>query len=1204
MQKIPDKFRRTVFGFPLWQILIVTFAGAGAGYSYKYHQVTYIYPFAWQTYPFTLILPNMIIGSLLALSLWIGYGLFLFWSTSRPLSGLLRYDCFSFIPFILLLLVPALPESLPESIVIVFLLWKVLFFIPFLPYRKIKEHKITVAAVSGLILFSAFFWHKTAYLGLSSSRYMSLSLGRGIAAHVPIKVAQLAKYFQYPAWNPEMYSGGWAYIYSQVYGYIGYWLLGFFPVSPVLFQQFVLFETFLPLYFMMIFSCVGFYFFLKKSLQLAQFTAFFGGMFYLMNFFTRAIIHDETNQFFAYLVFPWVFLLAERSLKKQNLFFAALSGILLNFLVPSIYAHAETFYTFYFILGAFYLSASACYYENKSWFPVKALLVCGLAHLCFANYYFPIFEFSSAFKEAVNLAQETDRMTRGFGPYIPLFYPFYIGVIPGLLIVYGFVRIKAVTAKKFSAPGFITRFSFITFIVLSLVQLGRELPVYSIFAVPVKYMFPFVHFWLRFAPGLFFFHYIIACLGLEALLTELDSPEKIVSGDYQPGCIIRQFIESKTFRVAGRMFLVCILYVAIVVIGRQLYISAKGLPNKNLFVMPIHEVINRDHKYFWPYLAVGFVAVLCLLIFKNRSLRNVCFFLAAFLPVVHYLGQIGDNPGKGIMDGFTDRSIYDNDNRLALAYVERNPRDTTALEAFNCFTAAQATPLLPDGIQDLKLRPDKKFNAKVNFMKEHLFPSYNSFLKPYLLERGFSRFLEIGQATPAFTFYCHNFPYANCIFNLGGNIGRAHHWRWLPQFDYYFPWHECNDCTWYMEPETAIERLWTLNLMGVKHLIISENDYQAIKQQTPPDKQQKSPENFLLNPSFESWSSGKDSLPDGWKLEGSGGVKQSNGAKNGSFSAELIRKGEYGKLTQNVWERAGGEAVRGKNYTFASWVKTSSRNVQLMIRDYYGDVRSEFHSGSGLWEFLSVTKTIHPQATVLEVSYHLMGDGAAQFDGAVFGMFQDLAVIKTENFLENRGKFLKLPVEGITAGADPNKDPKVVQLRNDSALPLMFLVDNYKYIFPEAGKDEKWQVMKSIDYKNTVLLEEKPLPTQAKSKFGQWEKVVQDPVDIIDIRGNIAAANVHVQSPYSFLFYSDNYHPDWIALIDGKPGKVYRADLAFKVVVIEKGKHLLWLEFRPKSLWLGLYLAATTLLVIMAATARYYLLAAVAPDNGGLIKNG
>jgi len=66
-------------------------------------------------------------------------------------------------------------------------------------------------------------------------------------------------------------------------------------------------------------------------------------------------------------------------------------------------------------------------------------------------------------------------------------------------------------------------------------------------------------------------------------------------------------------------------------------------------------------------------------------------------------------------------------------------------------------------------------------------------------------------------------------------------------------------------------------------------------------------------------------------------------------------------------------------------------------------------------------------------------------------------------------------------------------------------------------------------------------------------KVVHFDVNSIDLSVNLDRQR--------FLVYNDSYHADWHVLVDQKPAKLYQANIAFKGVWIEKGRHLIRFYF-------------------------------------------
>ena len=68
----------------------------------------------------------------------------------------------------------------------------------------------------------------------------------------------------------------------------------------------------------------------------------------------------------------------------------------------------------------------------------------------------------------------------------------------------------------------------------------------------------------------------------------------------------------------------------------------------------------------------------------------------------------------------------------------------------------------------------------------------------------------------------------------------------------------------------------------------------------------------------------------------------------------------------------------------------------------------------------------------------------------------------------------------------------------------------------------------------------------------------------------------------SFLVYSNTYYPGWKAKLDGEEVPVYMADSYVKgVIVPSAGKHLLKMEYKPKSFYIGAALTGTAAIILL-----------------------
>lgn len=152
--------------------------------------------------------------------------------------------------------------------------------------------------------------------------------------------------------------------------------------------------------------------------------------------------------------------------------------------------------------------------------------------------------------------------------------------------------------------------------------------------------------------------------------------------------------------------------------------------------------------------------------------------------------------------------------------------------------------------------------------------------------------------------------------------------------------------------------------------------------------------NYMANSNFEGWAAGTSTYPDNWLLyysPGGGTVnRESTNVKVGTYSCKIVNTGgtQYA-LYNNLFSAIGFPASfwQGKTVSFGCWVKTNTASeAYLKLNDGTADYYSTIHTGSGNWEWLSVTATLSGSATGL---YPIILVDAptvttAYFDGAIF----------------------------------------------------------------------------------------------------------------------------------------------------------------------------------------------------------------------------
>lgn len=146
-------------------------------------------------------------------------------------------------------------------------------------------------------------------------------------------------------------------------------------------------------------------------------------------------------------------------------------------------------------------------------------------------------------------------------------------------------------------------------------------------------------------------------------------------------------------------------------------------------------------------------------------------------------------------------------------------------------------------------------------------------------------------------------------------------------------------------------------------------------------------QNILKNGSFEHWTGEEPRVFAGWTREGDGVlIRDSTTVKVGAWSAKLQNNPASALLLCHSVPPASFGYNEGRVVTFGCHVNTNvSSRARIQIDDGVGSSYSDYHSGSGEWELLTVTRTIASGATKLEFRVGIITGSSvvAYFDGAV-----------------------------------------------------------------------------------------------------------------------------------------------------------------------------------------------------------------------------
>jgi hypothetical protein len=150
------------------------------------------------------------------------------------------------------------------------------------------------------------------------------------------------------------------------------------------------------------------------------------------------------------------------------------------------------------------------------------------------------------------------------------------------------------------------------------------------------------------------------------------------------------------------------------------------------------------------------------------------------------------------------------------------------------------------------------------------------------------------------------------------------------------------------------------------------------------------------------------------------------------------------------------------------------------------------------------------------------------------------------------------PIETIDPSLKPGDLPLVARTsdgyiyENPDALPrVLFATEARAADFDRMLADGVWP---AADLRSTVLLERAPAATATPRRAGQ--------VRIVSYRNTEVILEAD-GADGGWVVLNDLWHPWWVAEIDGKPAEILRANVLFRAVVVQPGRHIVRFRFRP-----------------------------------------
>lgn len=142
-------------------------------------------------------------------------------------------------------------------------------------------------------------------------------------------------------------------------------------------------------------------------------------------------------------------------------------------------------------------------------------------------------------------------------------------------------------------------------------------------------------------------------------------------------------------------------------------------------------------------------------------------------------------------------------------------------------------------------------------------------------------------------------------------------------------------------------------------------------------------------------------------------------------------------------------------------------------------------------------------------------------------------------------------------------------VERDSYLNRAYLVNQFR-VMPDSLLKEKMS-NEQIDYRNTVVLEEKP-----DINMPEFKDTIPDKIVCEEFQSNYSRYSTKNSQP-SILVFSEIWYPGWKVYVNSKPEKLFRANYCFMSVGLDKGMNKVELKFEPDTFYTGLYISLITI---------------------------
>lgn len=150
-------------------------------------------------------------------------------------------------------------------------------------------------------------------------------------------------------------------------------------------------------------------------------------------------------------------------------------------------------------------------------------------------------------------------------------------------------------------------------------------------------------------------------------------------------------------------------------------------------------------------------------------------------------------------------------------------------------------------------------------------------------------------------------------------------------------------------------------------------------------------------------------------------------------------------------------------------------------------------------------------------------------------------------------------------------------------------VVNAAAVLPTDRQREAWGGLSAAQANNVLLIEEDPPAAHIDLKISPDDigraRQVKATIKVLAFDPNGILLEVDSEED-GFLYYSDVFDKSWRVFVDGRENKIYRTNMAFKSVIVEKGDHIVRFVYDPALYKIAIFCYFTG--IVSAAIALIY----------------